>query len=304
MGADIPVAIVLARRPSSRTSRLSPAKDHAMLDGHDSLSKKSGAQIDDWDDWPAVAERSSGHWVSPIRFPTRLENLALVLISAIADRADQAKGGRRPPPVCQGVAVKGRSRAHRGSRSGRFPGITLLELVVIIAIVGVLVALLLPPVQSGGPPPRFPPPRRLAQPWPPQLSGEYDRSYSRRSDSERLETLDILLDGRYLRRFTGRHGLTGVSGYATGTASQLVLDHPRPSKHRGPQTYLAIRWGSRDYLVEEEEVADFCAAINDGSEPRTKPAGRFYLRHGDWNKPVAGIPALPEPCRARIERHE
>src|SRR6185312_16735966 len=139
------------------------------------------------------------------------------------------------------------------------------------------------------------PPRRLAQPWPPQLSGEYDRSRSRRPDSYPLETLEILLDGRYMRRFKyPRHGLTGVSGYTTGNASQFVLDHGRPPKHLVPQTYLAIRWGSRDYLLEKEEVADFRAAITDGSEPRTKPAGRFYLRRGDWNKPVVGDPALPE----------
>lgn len=223
-----------------------------MLTGHDSLSKKSGKRIDDWDDRPAFAKPRSERWISPIRFPMRIQNLALVLISAI-----------------------------------------------------VLVALLLPSVQSGGPPLRFPPPRRLTQPWPPQLSGEYDRSYSRRSDRGRLETLEILLDGRYMQRFIyPRHGLRGVSGYATGTASQLVLDHPRASKHLGPQTYRAIRWGSRDYLIEEEEVADFFAAITDGSEPRTKAAGRFYLRRGDWNKPVVGIPALPENSKARIEGHE
>src|SRR5262249_19642509 len=117
-----------------------------MLDDQDSLSKKSGTRIDDWDDWAAVAEPRSEHWISPIRFPTRLQNLALVLISAIADTAEQTKAGRPRPPVRQGAAVTGRLRADRGSGPGGFPRITLVELVVIIAIVGVLVALLLPSV--------------------------------------------------------------------------------------------------------------------------------------------------------------
>jgi hypothetical protein len=274
-----------------------------MLDDHDSLSRKCESRIDDWDDWPAVAEPRRAHWISSIRLPTRLQNLALILISASADTAAHARVVRPAPPVLQGAAVTDRLRAPRGS--GGFPTITVVELIVIIAIVGVLVALLLPSVPAHGPPARFPPPRRLAQPWPPQLSGEYDRSWLRRSDINRLETLAILLDGRYMRYHVyPRHGPTGVSGYATGTASQLVLDRPESSNHVGPQRYLAIRWGSRDYLIEDDELADFCAAIHDGSEPRTKPAGRFYLRRGDWNKPVSGMPALPEPWKARIKRHQ
>jgi hypothetical protein len=57
--------------------------------------------------------------------------------------------------------------------------------------------------------------------------------------------------------------------------------------------FVPIRWGTRDYLVPDELMADFCNEVNLGFEPRDWVNGTFFLRESDWGKSVEGFPDLP-----------
>lgn len=61
--------------------------------------------------------------------------------------------------------------------------------------------------------------------------------------------------------------------------------------------FLPVRWGGRLYLLEPERIIGFANAVNAGHEPRSKAQGVFYLRSGDWSKPVSGAPRLPAMYR-------
>jgi hypothetical protein len=68
---------------------------------------------------------------------------------------------------------------------------------------------------------------------------------------------------------------------------------------------MPVRWSDRLYLINEDDLLQFCNAINAGVEPRQAQGtfgffGTFYLRAGDENKPAAGIPEVPETWRAYI----
>jgi len=60
-----------------------------------------------------------------------------------------------------------------------------------------------------------------------------------------------------------------------------------------PSHLVPIRWESRLYLVPQESIADFCNEVNMGLEPRRDPTGEFFLREGDWKRPVNGLPEVP-----------
>jgi len=61
--------------------------------------------------------------------------------------------------------------------------------------------------------------------------------------------------------------------------------------------FLPVRWGDRLYLIDPDGIVGFANAVNAGHEPRMKAQGVFYLRNGDWNKPVTGGPRLPAAYR-------
>ena len=75
-----------------------------------------------------------------------------------------------------------------------------------------------------------------------------------------------------------------------------------------------VKWGERIYLLDEKTLNDFAKAVNLGLEPRSDSrsepyVGSFYLREGDDNKDVSGLPSLPaqwqslllkKPVTARI----
>ena len=60
-----------------------------------------------------------------------------------------------------------------------------------------------------------------------------------------------------------------------------------------PEELVFIQWGQRHYVVSPSRLADFCAAVNCGAEPRTSLEGHFLLRCGDENKTVTGRPRFP-----------
>ena len=66
---------------------------------------------------------------------------------------------------------------------------------------------------------------------------------------------------------------------------------------RGIATSLRpIRWGERRYLIPDDQMIEFCNAVNSGVE-RDGASGRFLIRirDGERVRPVVGNPELPEP---------
>lgn len=91
----------------------------------------------------------------------------------------------------------------------------------------------------------------------------------------------------------------------------LMLASGKSGSQGSETRFLPVRWGERLYLIEPERIVGFANAINAGYEPRTTAQGVFYLRSGDFNKPVAGLPKLPaayreyllaRPVEARVVR--
>ncbi len=78
----------------------------------------------------------------------------------------------------------------------------------------------------------------------------------------------------------------------------LILYPEKPNERKGFQgtatRFFIIDWSGRIYLVPEEELLDFCNAINQGREPRRGVfRGNFYIKKGDDTKPIKGWPTLP-----------
>jgi hypothetical protein len=97
-----------------------------------------------------------------------------------------------------------------------------------------------------------------------------------------------------------RSGCLGLYGRNEGAAQlELGFLDLKPEHSGGassiPLFFLSVDWGERRYLIPEEEIVEFCNAINQGEEPRDGRHGSFYLRENDWNKPAPGAPELPEP---------
>lgn len=81
---------------------------------------------------------------------------------------------------------------------------------------------------------------------------------------------------------------------------------------------IPVKWAARLYLIDEEELENFCNAVNLGIEPRPELSsdpfyGAFYLRAGDEYKDVTGMPVLPgnwngfflkKPVTAKITKIE
>jgi hypothetical protein len=95
----------------------------------------------------------------------------------------------------------------------------------------------------------------------------------------------------------------GTCGLAQGTAAlrqgwlilrlEYVQGFFKPEKE-----FLPVRWGPRKYLIARQRIPDFLDAIRRGSEPREMNWSLFYLREGDWDKPVRGSPDLPKHWKA------
>lgn len=66
---------------------------------------------------------------------------------------------------------------------------------------------------------------------------------------------------------------------------------------------VPVHWGSRRYLIPEQELQRFTADINLGEEPSNvsdSRAGMHYLSMGDEDKPVSGLPDLPAEYLKKI----
>lgn len=116
---------------------------------------------------------------------------------------------------------------------------------------------------------------------------------------QEFDHLTIAHDLGYRR--TPMTGRWSDQGQIQDLGPRLVLrsdsldDRP---EHR--QGFLIVTWGPRVYLVRNDEVEKFVAAVNAGDEPRHESYGRFFLREGDALKPAPGWPDLPAAYRRNI----
>jgi hypothetical protein len=114
--------------------------------------------------------------------------------------------------------------------------------------------------------------------------------------------LSLRADGTYtfawdgcLGRYAERQGRFRVDGpLVVLEGAELSVS---PDEIELPSSLVAVRWGERLYLVPEAEGARFAADVTRGWEPRHRTDGRFLLRQSDWEKPVRGMPELPEGWR-------
>ncbi|MCK6447272.1 MAG: hypothetical protein L6Q99_12855 [Planctomycetes bacterium] len=94
------------------------------------------------------------------------------------------------------------------------------------------------------------------------------------------------------------HGDVRVLGDVLGLGDALELAPAWPNERVGlrgfPTKLLAVRWGERNYLLEESQLVAFCNAINHGWEPRTERHGCFFLHDGDEARAIVGKPRLGE----------
>jgi len=98
-------------------------------------------------------------------------------------------------------------------------------------------------------------------------------------------------------------GCLGTYDENIGSASVkngvLHITPKKPNLRKGfrgtPTEFFPVRWGIRMYLIPTNDIIEFCSAVNQGSEPRHGNWGDYYLRQNDWDKPVSGLPAVPEP---------
>lgn len=86
-------------------------------------------------------------------------------------------------------------------------------------------------------------------------------------------------------------------GSVSAQGHELHLQYTLSSQRR-PGLGLApilvpVSWGNRHYLVPNDEIIEFCNAVNIGSE-RNWESGRFFLRRGDPTETPTSFPNVPE----------
>lgn len=94
-----------------------------------------------------------------------------------------------------------------------------------------------------------------------------------------------------------------IDGAVTLSGARLHIDwesgerRGRLAKVPEDETFIAMRWGQRHYLLLESEAEEFCRAVEAGHEPSYRDS-IAHLRSGEWKLPVSGLPDLPMPWRA------
>lgn len=83
----------------------------------------------------------------------------------------------------------------------------------------------------------------------------------------------------------------GSTEMNNGKIKLLVLSKRLPLV---PSVLIPVKWGEREYLIDGEEIEDFCLSVKNGNEPRTKIHGNFHLKDGDWEVSVTGEPTSPD----------
>lgn len=117
--------------------------------------------------------------------------------------------------------------------------------------------------------------------------------------------------------YTSGHGslsIAATSGAVTSTEScmgpmvggyDVVVDGRRlefssdEAPHRA-RVWWYVPWDGRDYLIPEFLLADFCARVNEGLEPRAEADGYGHLRASHVGKRVRGLPEVPAAWRSLL----
>lgn len=126
-------------------------------------------------------------------------------------------------------------------------------------------------------------------------------------------SLELKGDGKF--SFTWR-GCLGVYDQNNGPwvleKGIILLKPTRPNSRdgfRGTATqFFPVRWGEQLYLVADDEIIDFCGALNENWVFNSDRNAFFYLREGDEKKPRTGMPDVPavyrqylhEPFKAKV----
>jgi hypothetical protein len=136
--------------------------------------------------------------------------------------------------------------------------------------------------------------------------------------------LEITEDGRYsLTCFQGQEMRRSHGRVQLGRKSLALTDAEYPAHFARPEdidalarggvapttfrTFLPValrllNWGQRRYLLASGQLLEFCIAAAKGLEPRTEPAGPFYLRVYDERKL---LPAhVPRECETPAQAFE
>lgn len=128
-----------------------------------------------------------------------------------------------------------------------------------------------------------------------RLAGEY--SYGNGFDMNC--TLEISAEGRFLFKLWNCETVVDQSSGRITITDGLIMLHPdkqRDSWPRGTASVMVpVVWGKRLYLVPQNDIAGFSNQVNRGLEPVSRGGiNSYYLREGDWDRPVEGKPQLPD----------
>jgi hypothetical protein len=115
------------------------------------------------------------------------------------------------------------------------------------------------------------------------------------------ELLLLDFEGMYRRMAAGCVASSRTEGRYERQGDLLVLHAPAgalppdPLPREYPIRLRDIRWGGRRYLLSDEQLPEFCQAINEGTETPSEASGYFLLRTEDADLRATGLPQLPEP---------
>jgi hypothetical protein len=119
--------------------------------------------------------------------------------------------------------------------------------------------------------------------------------------------LDVKPEGRFSFIWRGCLGVYGQNqGGAKVVKDHLILTPEQPNEPGGfggtATDFIPVQWGERLYLVPKDAAKAFCSLVNEGREPRSNVHGRFYLRRGDWEKKVTGLPIVPKEWESLLQK--
>jgi hypothetical protein len=80
----------------------------------------------------------------------------------------------------------------------------------------------------------------------------------------------------------------------------FTFDNKNGGSKRISEAYVPVQWGDRHYLIGDDEMIEFCHAVNSGRESRGDRHGYFLLRRGDEEKKVDGFPAVPREFKKHL----
>lgn len=81
--------------------------------------------------------------------------------------------------------------------------------------------------------------------------------------------------------------------------------HPNRAGHGAlgiPDELVPVAWGERRYLVPRGKMEMLCKFARNGTDPGTKAKLFFWVRSGDDERPLSGVPRVPPRYRGLVLR--